>query len=75
MVTFFTFCGKHGAGNSAKTLLTGWVLFLYVYNPKSNSMKLFSFTAWARVFGSFFNSLFVSKDSRDFKRLKDFISS
>jgi hypothetical protein len=38
-------------------------------------MKLFSFTALARVFGSFFSSLFVSKDSREFKRLKDFIAN
>jgi hypothetical protein len=75
MSTFLNFCGKYGAVNSAKPLLTGWVLFLYVYNPKSNSMKLFSFTALARIFGSFFSSLFVSKDSREFKRLKDFISS
>jgi hypothetical protein len=69
------FAENTGIENSAKSLLTGRVWLLYVYNPKSNSMKLFSFTALARVLGSFFSSLFVSKDSREFKRLKDFISN
>jgi hypothetical protein len=69
------FAENTGTEKSAKSLLTGRVWLLYVYSPKSNSMKLFSFTALARVFGSFFSSLFVSKNSREFKRLKDFISN
>jgi hypothetical protein len=69
------FAENTGAEKSAKPLLRVRVWFLYVYNPKSNSMKFFSLTALARVIGSFFSSLFVSKDSREFKRLKDFISN
>jgi hypothetical protein len=64
-----------GTQKSAKPLLRVRVCFLYVYNPKSNCMKFLSLKALARVIGSFFNSLFVSKDSREFKRLKDFIAN